>query len=92
MIGPSARQDEIGRAERALAAMQGSLAHELAQRKRLAALGMAVARINHDLRNMLAASQLISDRLAAIPIRSRSDWRRGSSRHSTARSSSASRR
>ena len=67
VIAPSARQDEIGRAERALAAMQGSLAHELAQRKRLAELGMAVARINHDLRNMLAASQLISDRLAAIP-------------------------
>jgi signal transduction histidine kinase len=67
VIGPSARRDEIGRAERALATMQGSLAHELAQRKRLAELGMAVARINHDLRNMLAASQLISDRLAAIP-------------------------
>ena len=29
--------------------------------------GMAVARINHDLRNMLAAAQLISDRLATIP-------------------------
>ena len=67
MIAPSGRQDEIGRAETALAAMQGSLAHELAQRKRLAELGMAVARINHDLRNMLTAAQLISDRLAAIP-------------------------
>lgn len=61
------RDDEIGRAEAALAAMQGSLARELAQRKRLSELGMAVARINHDLRNMLAAAQLISDRLAAIP-------------------------
>jgi signal transduction histidine kinase len=67
VIRPSARHDEIGRAECALATMQGSLAHELAQRKRLAELGMAVARINHDLRNMLAASQLISDRLATIP-------------------------
>jgi len=67
MIAPSGRQDEIGRAETALAAMQGSLAHELAQRKRLAELGMAVARINHDLRNMLTAAQLISDRLATIP-------------------------
>ena len=47
--------------------MQRSLAHELAQRKRLAELGMAVARINHDLRNMLTAAQLISDRLATIP-------------------------
>jgi signal transduction histidine kinase len=67
VIAPSGRHDEIGRAETALAAMQGTLAHELAQRKRLAELGMAVARINHDLRNMLSASQLISDRLATIP-------------------------
>jgi len=63
----NARDDEIGRAESALAAMQGSLSRELGQRKRLAELGMAVARINHDLRNMLSAAQLISDRLAAIP-------------------------
>ena len=67
IIAPSGRNDEIGRAETALATMQGSLAHELSQRKRLAELGMAVARINHDLRNMLSAAQLISDRLAAIP-------------------------
>ena len=67
IIAPSGRDDEIGRAERALAAMQESLAHELAQRKRLSELGMAVARINHDLRNMLSAAQLISDRLATIP-------------------------
>jgi signal transduction histidine kinase len=67
IIAPSGRNDEIGRAETALAAMQGSLAHELSQRKRLAELGMAVARVNHDLRNMLSAAQLISDRLAAIP-------------------------
>jgi signal transduction histidine kinase len=67
IVAPSGRNDEIGRAETALAAMQGSLAHELGQRRRLAELGMAVARINHDLRNMLAAAQLISDRLAAIP-------------------------
>ncbi len=67
VIAPSGRRNEIGRAETALAVMQGSLAHELAQRKRLAELGMAVARINHDLRNMLSAAQLISDRLATIP-------------------------
>ena len=67
IVAPSGRDDEIGRAEAALAEMQGSLAHELSQRKRLAELGMAVARINHDLRNMLAAAQLISDRLATIP-------------------------
>ncbi len=67
VIEPTGRGNEIGRAEAALAVMQRSLAHELAQRKRLAELGMAVARINHDLRNILSAAQLISDRLATIP-------------------------
>jgi len=67
VISPSGRHDEIGRAEAALAMMQTSLTNELSQRKRLAELGMAVARINHDLRNMLSAAQLISDRLATIP-------------------------
>ena len=67
VIAPTGRGNEIGRAEAALAVMQRSLAHELTQRKRLAELGMAVARINHDLRNILSAAQLISDRLAAIP-------------------------
>ncbi len=67
VIAPSGRGNEIGRAEAALAVMQRSLAHELAQGKRLAELGMAVARINHDLRNILSAAQLISDRLATIP-------------------------
>lgn len=66
VIAPSGRHDEIGRAETALAAMQRSLAHELHQRKRLSELGMAVARINHDLRNILSAAQLMSDRLATI--------------------------
>jgi signal transduction histidine kinase len=67
IIAPTRRRDEIGGAERALASMQTSLAQELAQKKRLAELGMAVAQINHDLRNMLTAAQLISDRLAKIP-------------------------
>ena len=66
IIIPSRRHDDIGHAEAALAEMQSSLAHELSQRKRLAELGMAVARINHDLRNMLTAAQLMSDRLATI--------------------------
>ena len=90
VIVPSGRRDEIGRAETALAAMQGSLAHELAQRKRLAELGMAVARINHDLRNILTAAQHISDRLAKFLIRWRSAslrvwWRRSTGRSSSAR-------
>src|SRR6266516_2055290 len=34
---------------------------------RLAALGLAVSKINHDLRNLLASSQLLSDQLASVP-------------------------
>lgn len=67
IIAPSARGDEIGIAERELAAMQGALAGMLRQKSRLASLGLAVSKINHDLRNMLASSQLLSDRLARVP-------------------------
>jgi signal transduction histidine kinase len=67
IIAPGGSRDEIGRAEQALATMQTALSQELGQKKRLAELGLAVAKINHDLRNMLTAAQLISDRLATIP-------------------------
>jgi len=63
-VTPTGRADEIGEAEAALAAMQAEVRAAFAQRERLAALGGAVARINHDLRNVLASAQLISDRLA----------------------------
>ncbi len=62
---PSGAKDEISLAENALAEMQTALANELSEKKHLAALGLAVAKINHDLRNMLASAQLISDRLAS---------------------------
>jgi signal transduction histidine kinase len=64
---PSDRVDEIGTAERELSAMQTDLASMLHQKSRLAALGLAVSKINHDLRNLLASAQLFSDRLAKIP-------------------------
>jgi signal transduction histidine kinase len=67
IIVPSARQDEIGTAERELAHMQVELTQTLQQKSRLAALGLAVSKINHDLRNMLANAQLISDRLSSLP-------------------------
>ena len=60
----SSRRDEIGRAERELATMQGELYGFLQQKARLAALGAAVAKIQHDLRNILSSAQLASDRLA----------------------------
>lgn len=64
-VALSRRSDEIGEAESALAAMQDEVRTAFRQRERLAALGGAVARINHDLRNVLTSAQLISDRLAA---------------------------
>ena len=63
IIEPSLRADEVGEAERALARMQATLADELRTKKHLAELGLAVSKINHDLRNMLAAAQLMSDQL-----------------------------
>jgi signal transduction histidine kinase len=66
IIVPSRRRDEIGTAERELAAMQLDLTSMLAQKSRLAALGLAVSKINHDLRNLLTSAQLFSDRLASI--------------------------
>jgi len=67
VIVPSGRGDEIGIAERELGAMQRDLASMLQQKSHLAALGLAVSKINHDLRNMLASAQLFSDRLASVP-------------------------
>ncbi len=66
VIVPSERRDEVGIAERELAHMQRELSGTLQQKNRLAALGLAVSKINHDLRNMLASAQLISDRLGGV--------------------------
>jgi signal transduction histidine kinase len=63
-IKPDGRADEIGIAVEELASMKSRLRAALRQRTRLAALGTAVNKINHDLRNMLATATLISDRLA----------------------------
>ena len=47
--------------------MQHDLASMLQQKNRLAALGLAVSKINHDLRNLLSSAQLFSDRLSSLP-------------------------
>lgn len=65
-ITPSQRDDEIGIAERELIIMQEEIRTALDQKSRLATLGAAVAKINHDLRNSLATAVLVSDRLANI--------------------------
>jgi signal transduction histidine kinase len=67
VIAPSGRQDEIGLAERELGSMQRDLASMLHQKSRLAALGLAVSKINHDLRNLLTSAQLFSEGLSSLP-------------------------
>jgi signal transduction histidine kinase len=67
IVVPSGRADEIGVAEHELGAMQRDLASMLQQKSHLAALGLAVSKINHDLRNLLASAQLFSDRLVSVP-------------------------
>lgn len=66
IIAPSARRDEIGMAEHELKSMQTELANTLQQKNHLAALGLAVSKVSHDLRNMLTSAQLISDRLTTV--------------------------
>ena len=64
IVTPSGERNEIGQAEAELALMQAEIRQALHQRERLAALGGALAKVNHDLRNVLASAQLVSDRLA----------------------------
>lgn len=66
IVSPSNRNDEIGIAERELKSMQTQLHGSLQQKNHLAALGLAVSKVSHDLRNMLTSAQLISDRLGEV--------------------------
>ncbi len=59
-------RDELALAGQHLAAMQAHLQRTLKQQKNLADLGLAVSKINHDMRNILASAQLISDRLRQV--------------------------
>lgn len=63
-FGATSRGDEIGLAEREFSEMQDRVRQALQQRARLAALGTAVTKINHDLRGVLATARLVTDRLA----------------------------
>ena len=63
-LKPSNRRDEIGQLQREFYDMKQSVRTSFRQRERLASLGMAVAKINHDLRNVLTSAQLVSDRIA----------------------------
>ncbi|MCA0277112.1 MAG: HAMP domain-containing histidine kinase [Proteobacteria bacterium] len=66
VIVPEPRADEIGVAERELSMMQARLQKMLSEQKHLADLGLAVSKINHDMRNILASAQLMSDRLRVV--------------------------
>ncbi|RWX76870.1 HAMP domain-containing histidine kinase [Neorhizobium lilium] len=57
---------ELAVAGRHLTAMQRELQRTLRQQKNLVDLGLAVSKINHDMRNILASAQLMSDRLTDV--------------------------
>ncbi|MGB7287048.1 MAG: HAMP domain-containing sensor histidine kinase, partial [Salaquimonas sp.] len=66
VFNPTGRKDEIGIAEERLSSLQSDLQATLRQKQHLAELGLAVSKINHDLRNILASALLFSDRLTEI--------------------------
>ncbi|MEM6619301.1 MAG: HAMP domain-containing sensor histidine kinase [Pseudomonadota bacterium] len=63
IIKPQASVTEIFEAETALRSMELQLSQSLRQKERLAALGGAVSKISHDLRNILTTTQLLADRM-----------------------------
>lgn len=70
VIEPNADVVELRLAEDALKSMQTQLTGALRQKERLAQLGGAVAKISHDLRNILTTAQLFADRIegSADPV------------------------
>ncbi|MDQ0318777.1 signal transduction histidine kinase [Pararhizobium capsulatum DSM 1112] len=66
VLAASSGRDELSLAEQHLAAMQLHLQKTLKSQKNLADLGLAVSKINHDMRNILSSAQLISDRLSDV--------------------------
>lgn len=68
VIEPAKRRDEVGQAQRELAAMQEALRQALNDKERLAALGTAVTKISHDLRNILSTMRLLSDGIAGSAV------------------------
>lgn len=66
VLQPSGGHDELAVAGVHLAEMQRALQGTLKEQKNLADLGLAVSKINHDMRNILSSAQLMSDRLADV--------------------------
>ncbi|MGI3168873.1 sensor histidine kinase [Pseudooceanicola sp. C21-150M6] len=63
IIEPGAGVTELREAEQALKQLETELTGALKQKERLAQLGGAVAKISHDLRNILTSAQLFTDRI-----------------------------
>ena len=63
IIEPQAKVTELREAETALRSLQTDLTTALRQKERLAQLGGAVAKVSHDLRNILTTAQLFTDRI-----------------------------
>jgi signal transduction histidine kinase len=66
VFGGDRSRGELAVAGRHLTAMQVQLQRTLKQQKNLVDLGLAVSKINHDMRNILASAQLMSDRLTDV--------------------------
>lgn len=66
IVTPTQRSDELGVLEAELSDMEQDVFTMLRQRRHLADLGLAVAKINHDLRNTLTSAQLLSDQVANV--------------------------
>lgn len=65
IIVPTSGITELREAEDALHSLQVQLTAALKQKERLAQLGGAVAKVSHDLRNILTTAQLLVDRIEA---------------------------
>ena len=63
IITPNSNIAELRQAEDALQKLQNDLTGLLRQKERLAQLGGSVARISHDLRNMLTTASMLADRI-----------------------------
>lgn len=63
VIAPTSGVVELREAEEALLSLQTQMTGALRQKQRLAQLGSAVAKISHDLRNILTTAQLFADRI-----------------------------
>ncbi|MBR2654904.1 MAG: HAMP domain-containing histidine kinase [Loktanella sp.] len=63
IITPTSRIRELRDAEDAMQEMQTRLTSALKQKERLAQLGSAVAKVSHDLRNIMTSAQLFTDRI-----------------------------